>query len=75
MILPAVIPKDGTADDGTHKGGALSPDGGVDADGDGFPDDAYAPGVQGDTPDPGTQTPPAAHDTGGQTPGGAVPIP
>ena len=78
----AVIPKDDTTNqDGTDTGGALSPDAGKDANGDGYPDDAYAPGVQGDPPDPPTpnppnnNTPPPAHDTGGQSPGGAVPIP
>jgi penicillin-binding protein 1A len=77
----AVIPKDDTSvQDGTDTGGALSPDAGKDANGDGYPDDAYAPGVQGDapdspTPDSPTPSPPPTHDTGGQSPGGAVPIP
>ena len=56
--------KDSTTNDGTDKGGALSPDDGADTNGDGYPDDAYAPGVQ----DP-------ADSAGGLSRGGAVPIP
>ena len=58
------VPKDGkgSANDGTDTGGALSPGGGTDANGDGYPDGAYAPGVQ----DP----PSAGGNNGDQSQGG-----
>ncbi len=51
-----------SSNDGTDTGGVIAPDGGIDANGDGYPDGAYAPGVQ----DP----PSAGGDTGGGSPGG-----